>query len=64
MELEHVTAKGHATIPKRNRGADHIKEGDALAFNLDSNNRIIIRRIESNIDSELLAFKEILFEWN
>ena len=58
MELARVTAKGQATIPKRIRDAAHIKEGDMLAFDLDINNTIIIRRIESAIDSELLALQE------
>ena len=64
MELARVTAKGQATIPKRIREAAHIREGDMLAFDLDSNNRIIIRRIESTIDSELLALQETLSEWS
>ena len=64
MELARVTAKGQATIPKRIRVAAHIREGDMLSFDLDSNNRIIIRRIESTIDSELLALQETLSEWN
>ena len=64
MELARVTAKGQATIPKRIRDAAHIKEGDMLAFDLDVNNTIIIRRIESAIDSELLALQETLSEWN
>ena len=64
MELARVTAKGQATIPKRIREAAHIREGDMLSFDLDSNNRIIIRRIEPTIDSELLALQETLSEWN
>ena len=64
MELARVTAKGQATIPKRIREAAHIREGDMLAFDLDGNNRIIIRRIESTIDSELIALQETLSEWN
>ena len=64
MELARVTAKGQATIPKRIREAAHIREGDLLAFDLDSNNRIIIRRIDSTIDIELLALQETLSEWN
>ena len=38
MELARVTAKGQATIPKRIREAAHIREGDMLSFDLDSNN--------------------------
>ena len=64
MELARVTAKGQATSPKRIREAAHIREGDMLAFDLDSNNRIIIRRIDSTIDIELLALQETLSEWN
>lgn len=62
MELARVTAKGQATIPKRIREAAHLREGDMLAFDLDSNNRIIIKRIEPTIGIELL--QETLSEWN
>jgi AbrB family looped-hinge helix DNA binding protein len=64
MEFARVTAKGQATIPKRIREAAHILEGDMLAFELDSNNRIIIRRIDSPIDAELSAVQETLSEWS
>ena len=64
MELSRVTAKGQATIPKRIREAAHIREGDMLAFDLDSNNRITIKRIEPAIDIELLALQGTLSEWN
>ncbi len=64
MELARVTAKGQATIPKRIREAAHIREGDLLAFELDSNNQIIIKRIDSPIDAELSAVQETLSEWS
>jgi AbrB family looped-hinge helix DNA binding protein len=64
MELARVTAKGQATIPKRIRDAAHIREGDMLAFDLDSNNRIIIKRIEPPVDAELSALQQTLSEWN
>jgi len=64
MELARVTAKGQATIPKRIREAAHIREGDMLAFDLDSNNRIIIKRIDPTVDAELSALQESLSEWN
>jgi hypothetical protein len=35
-----------------------------LAFDLDSNNRITIKRIDPSIDVELSAFQETLSEWN
>lgn len=64
MELARVTAKGQATIPKRIREAAHIREGDMLAFDLDSNNRITIKRIDPPINVELSALQETLSEWN
>ena len=63
MERARVTAKGQATIPKRIREAAHIREGDMLAFDLDSNNRITIKRIDPSIDVELSAL-QTLSEWN
>jgi AbrB family looped-hinge helix DNA binding protein len=64
MELARVTAKGQVTIPKRLREAAHIREGDMLAFDMDSNNRIIVKRFDSAIDAELSALQETLSEWN
>lgn len=64
MELARVTAKGQVTIPKRIREAAHIREGDMLAFDMDSNNRIIVKRFDSAIDAELSALQETLSEWN
>ena len=64
MELARVTAKGQATIPKRIREAAHIREGYMLAFDLDSNNRITIKRIDTIVDVELSALQETLSEWN
>lgn len=64
MELARVTAKGQVTIPKRIREAAHIREGDMLAFDMDSNNRIIVKRIDPAIDAELSALQETLSEWN
>lgn len=64
MELARVTAKGQATIPKRIREAAHIREGDMLSFDVDSNSRIIIKRIEPAVNKEFLALQETLTEWN
>ena len=64
MELARVTAKGQVTIPKRIREVAHIREGDMLAFDLDSNNRITIKRIEPAVDVELAALQNTLSEWN
>jgi len=64
MDLARVTAKGQATIPKRIREAAHIREGDMLAFDLDSNNRIIIKRIDMSVDQELSALQATMSEWS
>lgn len=64
MELARVTAKSQITIPKRIREAAHIREGDMLVFAMDSNNRIIVKRIDSATDAELSALQETLSEWN
>lgn len=64
MEFARVTTKGQATIPKRIREAAHIREGDILAFDLDSNNRITIKRTDPSVDVELPALQETLSEWN
>lgn len=45
VELARVTSKGQATIPKRIREDVHIREGNMLAFDLDSNNQITIKRV-------------------
>jgi antitoxin PrlF len=64
MERSRFSAKGQVTIPKRIREAAHIREGDMLAFDLDSNNRITIKRIDPSINVELSALQETLSEWN
>jgi antitoxin PrlF len=64
MGLARITAKGQATIPKRIKEAAHIREGDMLAFDLDSSNRITIKRIDPPIDVELSALQGTLSEWN
>ena len=64
MGLARVTSKGQVTIPKRIREAAHIREGDMLAFDLDSNNWITIKRIEPAVDVELSALQNTLSEWN
>ena len=64
MELARVTAKGQATIPKRIRDAARIREGDMLSFDLDGDNRIIVKRIDSAADIELSALQKSLSEWN
>ena len=64
MEFARVTAKGQPTIPKRIRDAAHIREGDMLAFDLDSNNRITIKRIDPTVYVELSALQETLSGWN
>jgi antitoxin PrlF len=64
MELARITAKGQVTIPKRIRDAAHIREGNRLSFDFDSNNRIIIKLMDSPVDVELLALQQTLSEWN
>jgi len=64
MQLARINAKGQVTIPKRIREAAHIREGDMLAFDLDSNNRITIKHLEPAVDLELAALQNTLSEWN
>jgi antitoxin PrlF len=59
MERSRFSAKGQVTIPKRIREAAHIREGDMLAFDLDT-----IKRIDPSINVELSALQETLSEWN
>lgn len=66
METSRLTTKGQATIPRRIRQAAHLREGDLLAFSIDSADRIIIERVQPvpAPDEDLRAIEATLTEWD
>ena len=63
MEIARITARGQTTIPKRIRQAAGLREGDAIAFEIEDD-RVTIRKIVRDEDGYLSAVAETMNEWN
>ena len=63
MEIARITARGQTTIPKRIRQAAGLREGDAIAFEIEDG-RVTIRKIVRDEDGYLSAVAETMSEWN
>jgi len=58
-----VTAKGQTTIPRRIRAALEVQPGDLIAWDLDPDGVVRVRRVEP-VDLEYLrAIESTLGEW-
>ena len=59
-----ITAKGQTTVPSQVRAALQSKPGDLLAWEIDAEGRVSVRRI-SPVDVEYLrAVEGTMTEWN
>ena len=63
MEIAKITARGQTTIPKRIRQAAGLREGDAIAFEIEEG-RVTIRKIVLDEDGYLRSVAETMNEWN
>ena len=63
MEIARITARGQTTIPKRIRQAAGLREGDAIAFEIEEG-RVTIRKIVLDEDGYLRSVAETMSEWN
>ena len=63
MNIARVRTNGQITLPKTTLDAAHIREGDILSFEIDSD-RLIIRRITPLINTELSSLQDTLFDWH
>lgn len=59
-----ITAKGQTTVPQEIRTALNSKPGDLIAWEVESDGRVAVRRIQP-LDAEYLkAVQETLSEWH
>lgn len=63
MKIACVRSNGQITIPKTILEAAHIREGDLLSFEIDSD-RLIIRRITPQTDTDLSSLQDTLSDWH
>lgn len=64
LQIAKISHNGQITIPLDIRNALHLKAGDALAWNIENDGRIFIRRVEPNDFDYLYAVSSTLTEWN
>ncbi|MEF3168606.1 MAG: type II toxin-antitoxin system PrlF family antitoxin [Deltaproteobacteria bacterium] len=58
-----ITAKGQTTIPKDVRAALHVSPGDLIAWEIETDGTVIVRRVQP-VDIEYLrAVEGTLSEW-
>ena len=63
-QLAKISSKGQVTIPATVRNALKVKTGDTLAWDIESDGRIIVRRIEPIDLAYLSAISGTLSEWD
>lgn len=63
-QLAKLSSKGQVTIPAEVRKALHLKPGDSLIWEIQSDGRISVRRVEPVDVDYLTALNGTLSEWN
>jgi antitoxin PrlF len=62
--ISKITAKGQTTVPREIRAALESKPGDLIAWEIDADGRVAVRRINP-VDLEYLqAIQGTLSEWH
>ena len=62
--ISKITTKGQTTVPREVRAALKSKPGDLLAWDIEKDGRVAVRRIQP-VDVEYLkAVEATLSEWN
>ena len=59
-----ITAKGQTTVPRQVREALRSKPGDLLAWEVESDGRVAVRRIQPLDVEYLQAVEATMSEWN
>ena len=59
-----IENNGHITLPKAVCEALHTHEGDLLAWQIDDNNSVTLRRVTPSVDSYTAAVSATLTEWD
>ena len=62
--LAKLSSKGQVTVPAEVRKTLHLKTGDILAWEIQSNGQISVRRVEPVDVDYLIALNGTLSEWN
>ncbi len=44
--ISKITSKGQTTVPQEVRAALNSKPGDSLAWEIDANGRVVVRRVQ------------------
>lgn len=61
--IARITTKGQITIPRDIRTALHISGGDLIAWELETDGSVRVRRVPSEDGAYLHAVQETLPEW-
>ena len=63
-QLAKISSKGQVTVPAIVRKALHVKAGDTLAWDIENDGRIVVRRLEPIDLDYLSAVSGTLSEWH
>ncbi len=63
-ELAKLSSKGQVTIPAKIRQNLHLQSGDTLAWDIQDDGKIVVRRVEPVDVDYLSALNGTLSEWN
>jgi AbrB family looped-hinge helix DNA binding protein len=64
LQLAKITSKGQVTIPASIRKALRANAGDSLIWDIETDGRILVRRLEPIDVSYLKALHGTLSEWD
>lgn len=62
--ISKITAKGQTTVPREVRAALKSKPGDSIAWDVEPNGRVTVRRIQPLDVEYLKAVQGTLSEWH
>lgn len=63
-QLAKISSKGQVTVPVDIRKALHVEPGDTLAFDIQANGQVLVRRAAPLDLDYLAAVGGTLSEWN
>jgi AbrB family looped-hinge helix DNA binding protein len=58
-----LTVKGQVTLPKRIRDHLHLKPGDEVAFEIQSNGEVLVRAERESVEALLQRWKGLAGLW-
>jgi AbrB family looped-hinge helix DNA binding protein len=62
--ISKITTKGQTTVPQEVRAALKSKAGDLLAWEVDQEGRVAVRRVQPLDVEYLQAVEKTMSEWN